>query len=134
MTAGLHVGLELLHLQSHLVQAVALPDGRGGLLEDAVLVVPGVYHEVGGEGGLVSGEAPDPEAVDLPDPGDGEEGVPHLGVAHPGRGGLHDDGQGLPQDGDGGGQDQHAENEGADGVDDDPVRLEIDDKSRQEHS
>ena len=65
LSAALHARLKLLHLQRHLIQVVVPPDGGGRLLQHDVLIVAGVDHKVRGEGGLVCGEAPDAEAVDL---------------------------------------------------------------------
>ena len=48
--------------------------------------------------------------------------------------GLHQHLQRVPQDGDCGGEDQDGEDEGADGVNDGPVRFEVDDDRCSEHS
>ena len=67
-----------------------------------------------------------PETVDLPDALDGEERVLDDVVVDVRGGRLQQDAQGLAQYADGGGQHEDAEEEGADGVDEVPFRLEVD--------
>ena len=65
----LHFGLELLHLESQLVHIVLILDLPRGLHQNllgeytVVVLCPVMLdHEVGGQGGLVRGQAPGPEA------------------------------------------------------------------------
>ena len=67
-----------------------------------------------------------PQTVDLPDALDGEERVLDDVVVDVRGGRLQQDAQGLAQDADGGGEHEDAEEEGADGVDEVPFRLEVD--------
>ena len=67
-----------------------------------------------------------PETVDLPDALDGEERVLDDVVVDVRGGRLQQDAQGLAQYADGGGEHEDAEEEGADGVDEVPFRLEVD--------
>ena len=46
---------------------------------------------------------------------------------------FHEDAHGVPEDLDGGGEDEDAEDEGADGVNDTPVRPEVDNCSSYSH-
>ena len=55
-------------------------------------------------------------------------------MADAGGGGLHEDLQRVAEDGDGGGQDEDGEDEGADGVNDRPLRLEVDHQGSREHA
>ena len=67
-----------------------------------------------------------PETVDLPDALDGEERVLDDVVVDVRGGRLQQDAQGLAQYADGCGEHEDAEEEGADGVDEVPFRLEVD--------
>ena len=58
----------------------------------------------------------------------------HHVVADAGWCGLHEDLQRVAEDGDGGGQHQDGEDEGADRVDDRPLRLEVDHQGSREHA
>ena len=75
-----------------------------------------------------------PETVDLPDALDGEERVLHDVVVDVRGGRLQQDAQGLAQYANGGGEHEDAEEEGADGVDDRPLRLEVDHQGSREHA
>ena len=63
-----------------------------------------------------------------------EEDVPHQVVAHTAGGRLHQDPEGVPQDGECGGEHEEAEDEGAYGVDDGVLGLEVDDQSSREYA
>ena len=134
LVAVLHHGLELLHLKSHLVQLVLCADHARGLGQHLLRAPAVLDDQVGGERGLVRGEAPDPEVVDLADARHPEEDVPHQVVAHTAGGRLHQDPEGVPQDGECGGEHEEAEDEGAYGVDDGVLGLEVDDQSSREYA
>ena len=61
-----------------------------------------------------------------------EECVLDSWVAHTHWGGLHDDCHGVLQDADGGGKNQKAEDECTNGVNNNPIWLEVDDQSSNE--
>ena len=137
----LHVGLEHLHLECQLVHFVLISDPLRSLHQDLLgectVVVLGpvmLDHEVGGQGGLVRGQAPGPEVVKLYDPVHGEEGLLHHVVLQPAGGCLHQDFCCVFDDFDCGDDDDEAEDKCADGVNDGVLRLEVDYQRSYEHT
>jgi len=126
LVAGSHVILELLNLKSHLIEVVLSPDLHCCRLENLLSIETLVNGEMRRKSCLVRCQTPNPEAVDLPDSLDGEEGALDDVVVDVGGGRLQQDAQGLAQDADGRGQHKEAEHEGADWVDDVPFWLEVD--------
>ena len=134
LVALLHVWLDLLHLQRHLVEAVLGPDVPRGLSEHLLGAEALLYDQVSRERRLVRGQTPDAEVVHLSDARHPEEGGLDQVVADPAGRGLHQDTDGVPQDRDGGGEHEDAEDEGADGVNDGVIRVEVNDEGSREHT